>query len=661
MPLVQILPPLAAVAGLCAGLTVFAGLPAGAAPLAAFALAALLLTAGGLAGVLAPAAWLLLAAGLALGAAAVLRWYRSGLQPSRSLGGWVFWLGAAVLAVRFALLQPQLVNYDEYSFWGTATRLTCLNGKLYTECAIGTPWQITQTPAVPLLGYFVQLCGPYADWKLILTVDLLMLAGVAAVVEAAAPGGRKLQLPAALVGLLTPFALVLYSHTSLLVTPYLEAMGDTVVGVLFGGAAAFWWVLRARSPRLWWLMLPVVCLVGNVKDNTFVLGLAAAGFAAADWLLFGLRDEAHRLTLRRLAVRCGGALAVLAAPAVQYLVWGRYVAALVAQNAQSGGMGTTSQPLGTVLVQGVRLLLGLPAAPYYEERRALAQAYVQTLNDWFLHHEVSLLGSGAAVVGLIALLFVGAALLAPAVRQKLRVALAAGCSAACFGGYWLMLLLSYAFILKDSDPANPVSYNRYFQSYYIGWFLFALAVFLACAAAARRGEGRLPGRAAALALALLFSLRCFTSLEPQYTVFGVTRAQYAAQRQNLQTAEWAAAQLPEGDTVYLVYQGDDGYHWFEYSCRLLPHILVYGHGGGTYGLPQYQAGAYYLPCTEEEFTAAVTASGADWLLVAQADEVFCQSYVALFDDRLAAAAGSPALYRVTDGGFALAAGMEGEG
>ena len=160
MPLVQILPPLAAVAGLCAGLTVFAGLPAGAAPLAAFALAALLLTAGGLVGVLVPAAWLLLAAGLALGAAAVLRWYRGGLQFSRSLGGWVFWLGAAVLAVRFALLQPQLVNYDEYSFWGTATRLTCLNGKLYTECAIGTPWQITQTPAVPQLGNIVQLCGP---------------------------------------------------------------------------------------------------------------------------------------------------------------------------------------------------------------------------------------------------------------------------------------------------------------------------------------------------------------------------------------------------------------------------------------------------------------------------------------------------------------------
>lgn len=680
MALLQLLPPLAALAGGCAALSGLAGLPAGLAPLACLAVIALVLAAAGMGGALAPAAWLLLVAGLlAGGAAALVRLAgcrpglcarlpaplaravrRRGLAPAAdgrpgfSLAAAAFWGGALVLAVRFAAVQPQLVNYDEYSFWGTAARLTSLNGRLYTECTIGTPWQITQTPSVPLLSYFAQLCGPYADWKLIWAVDLLLLAGAAAVAECAR--GWRLQLPAALAALLAPFVLVLTSHTSVLTTPYLEAMGDTAVGVLFGGAVAFWWALRRQSPRLWWLMLPVACLVGSVKDNTFVLGLAAAGIAAADLLLFGLRDDAPRLTGKRLAARCGGALALLAAPAVQYLAWGRYTAALVAQNAQTGGMGSTSQPLAIVLVEGVKLFLGLPAADYYTARRETAFAYADTLADWFLHHDLSLLGSGAAVVGVIGLLFLGAVLLAPTVRGKLRAALTALCSAACFGGYWLMLLLSYAFILKDSTPENPVSYNRYFQSYYVGWFLLALAVFLAAASAAQRPARSALGRAGALAVSAVFCGLCFTSLEPQYTVFGVTPAQYAPQRQTIATAEWAAAQIPKGERVYLICQGDDGYHWFEYSCRLLPHILVYGDGGGTYGLPEYTAGSYYLPRTAAQLHAAVQDSGAAWLLVARSDELFERSYAELFSDGLAAAAdGAAALYRVADGGFVLAA------
>lgn len=650
--------PLAALAGGCLFLQ-WLGLPGGAAPLAALAAAVLVLFGAGILGVLPLAAALLYVLGLGLGAWTLYRRRKAAAPAGCGAAGAVFWCGALALLVLLARVQPCMTQFDEYSFWGTAARLTCLNGRLYTECEIGTPWQITQMPAVPLLGYFVQRCGAYADWKLIWAVDLLLLAGAAAVAECAAAGGWRLQIPAALAALLTPFVLVLRSHTSVLATPYLEAMGDTVAGVLFGGAAAFWWAVRARCPRLWWLMLPVACLAGNIKDNTFVLGLAVAGLAAADWLLLGLKDEAGRLTARSLAGRCGGALALVAAPAAQYLAWNRYVAALVAQNAAEGGMGATSQPLGAVLMQGIRLLLGLPAAAYYEARRETAFAYAHTLWDWFFHHKISLLGSGAAITAVILLLFAGAVALAPTLRGKLRAALAALASTVCFGGYWLMLLLSYAFILKDSSPAYPVSYERYYQSYYLGWFLLALAVFAASAAGVRRPFGRAAGHAGALALAAVFCGQCFVNLEPQYTVFGVTQAQYAQQRQAIAIADWAVRQTQPDETIYLIYQGDDGYHWFEYSCRLLPRILVYGDGGVSYGLAEYGTGRLYRALTAEEFLAETCASGAAWLLVAQSDEIFAASYAALFGDGLAApSGGAAALYRVGSTGFALAAVWE---
>lgn len=658
MNVLVMLLPLAALAGGCLFLQSL-GLPGGAAPLAVLASVLLVLFGAGVFGALPPAAALLYTLGLGLGVWTLWR-HRKAVFPAKwGAAGAVFWCGALVLLVTLARVQPCATQFDEYSFWGTAARLTSLNGRLYTECEIGTPWQITQMPVIPLLSYFVQLCGAYADWKLIWAVDLLVLAGAAAVTECAAPGGWRLQIPAALVSLLTPFVLVLSSHTSVPVMPYLEAMGDAVVGILFGGAVAFWWAVRARCPRLWWLMLPVACLVGGVKDNTFVLGLAGAGIAGADWLLPGLQDEKGRCTVRRFAGRCGGALALVAAPAAQYLVWNRYVAALVAQNAAAGGMGATSQPLSTVLVQGIRLFLGLPAAEYYEARRGMAFAYAHTLWDWFFHQKISLLGSGAAVTAVILLLFAGAVALAPTLRGKLRAALAALASTACFGGYWLMLLLSYAFILKDSSPTYPASYNRYYQSYYLGWFLLALAVFLAAAAGARKPSGRAAGRAGALVLAAVFCGQCLVNLEPQYTVFGTTTAQYAEQRQTIAIADWAVQQTQPDETLYLIHQGDDGYHWFEYSCRLLPRILVYGDGGVTYGLMEYGTGGLYRALTAEEFLAAIRASGASWLLVAKSDEIFTASYAGLFSDGLAAPSrGEAALYRVGDAGFALTAVFE---
>lgn len=641
---------LLALAGGCAFLRKKYQLAAGVCPLAVLSVALCLLGFAGMAGLLNPVLWLLQLLGWGL-----LAWY--GVQLARqggaalawrgeSLGRLLFWGGAVFLLLRLAWLRPELLNFDEYSFWGTACKLMTLSGKLYTECETSLPWQMTECPIIPLASYLVQHRGVFLPWRAIWAVDVLLLAGLAAAVEAA-KGTVRRAFPFGIIFLLLPCVMTIYDRTIGLNTLWLEVLGDLPAGVLFGAAAAFWWAMGHKRYRLWWLAVPVLCLAGHIKANTFVLGLAAAGFAALDLFLFD-PSGAKTAPAKRYALRAAKAAALLAAPLVQYLAWNRYVAALVQRKAVQGGMGATSEALLTVVVQGTRLFLGQPAAEYYTQRSEQAFAYAAALRELFFTQKVCAFGSGAAVVLVIALLFALAVLLADTGRLRLRTAVCGVASLGCFLAYWYMLLLSYAFVLKDSSPANPASYVRYIQSYYIGWMLLAMAVFAYCAA------GRMEKSRGAV-LPVLLAAACVGLtvfyVKPQHSVLGAGPGAYRAMRQQQTVAAAAAAKMEEGDRAFLVYQQDDGFYWFAYMNALLPAHLVYGTGGGSFGLAAYRDSPYYQEGSPEEFLALVHKTEATCLLVAYSDAVFMESYADLFEQPELLAAG-PVLYRVTENGFA---------
>lgn len=672
-----------------------AGVPASAAPLTAFSAILLALLCAGMAGALRAAGWALLAGGWVL-LGGMLRACRTNegresLREMRSPGSALFFGGGAALALRLAWLGAEFTSFDEYSFWGTAAKLTVLNGKLYTECKTGVPWQVTQYAALPLAGWWAQPLGAFAAWAAIWGVDLVLLAGLAAVLAPAEKAGARVWGPLGLAALLAPTLFSLTSHTSQLSTAWLEVLGDVPAGVLFGAAAACWLVLREKGPAARWLILPVLCLAANIKQNTFVLGLAAAGLAALDGLLLPARKTKGAAPAKKaaLAARIGFAAAAPGAVAVQYAAWGAYTAALVRKNQAAGGYGDTSEPLGAVLQNGLRMLLGGTGTAYYEQRRAGLFAYAQTMRAWFWSKPVSLLGSGAAVCTAVAVLFAASALLARTRRERLRAGLWALGSSACFAGYWVLLLLSYAFVLKDSTPENPVSYSRYFLPFYLGWFLLALAFFGRAASLAltgaeaaesaavpaaaqnvqerpRSARGRETAaaaawaRAAALLLAAAFALLAARGTEPQFTVLGASRGTYDSVRAELDIAQRAAQAAP-GKTFFLVAQGDEGYDWFLYSEALLPDLLAYGTGGGTYGLPgKTNAGRYDQAYTPEAFRQLVADSGADYLLIARTDALFAESYGTLFTDGLALAENGPALYTAAADGYAPYAALSGE-
>lgn len=649
---------LAALFGMSAVLARRAGVGSAAAPLAALALAELVLLASGLLGVLRPAGLALAVLGLLGGGLEAALAKKKGAacpfaaalaNPAAKL----FWAAALALAVGLWLLRPEFLNFDEYSFWGTAAKLTCENDALYTVCDTGLPWQMTELAALPLASYFFQLFGAFAPWRAIFAADLLMLAAVAA--AAGCAKRARLACPLFLAGLSLPTLVTVAGHTALLNTAWLEFLGDLPAGMLFGGAAAFWLAVRDEGPAARWLTLPVLMLAANVKSNTFVLGLAATGLVALDAVLFA---PGGKRGAKGLAARLGFGAACLAAPTAQYLLWNNYIAGLVRQNAAAGGMGdTASASLPAVVVNGVKLLLGLPAESYFEARSDFFWQYGSAMTDAFWHRKVSVFGTGAAVAALTLAVFLAAVLLAADKRARLRAALFAAGSGVCFAGYWLMLWLSYAFLLKDSTPESLASYPRYLASYYTGWLLLALAVLAVSCASAKRPVF---GRAAALAAGAVFAAALAMGTEPQFTLLGVGGGEYVAVRREVTVAKAAKETIEPGRKVFLIRQGDEGFSWFLFNQQLCP-ALVYGEGGATYGEPALVEGmAYGAPYTKEEFAALLEKEQVDLLLVSRVDDIFEESYADLFTDGLAAAKAGPALYEKGEAGWTPAASLAGE-
>ena len=654
---------LLALFGLSAILVRRTGVGPAAAPLAALSLAALVLLAGGLLNALPLAGLVLLLGGIwGMTAEGVLARRAGRPDPARAAldhpAAKVFWALAVVLAVYFARLQPDFLNFDEYSFWGTAAKLMADNDQLYTLCDAGLPWQMTELAGLPLVSCFFQYFGDFAPWRAIYAADFVMLAACAAVAGCAKKA--RTALPLLLAALLVPTLLSVAGHTALLSTAWLEFLGDMPAGMLFGGAVAFWLGVRRAPLPARLLTLPVVLLAANIKSNTLVLSLAAAGLIALDCLFFPADDAPRRA--KAAASRLGFSLACLAAPLVQYLCWSAHITPLVLKNAQSGGMGDTAgASLPEVAVNGVRMLLGLPVTAYFEARRTLFQSYGAAMQSAFFTRNVSMLGTGVAVAVLALVLFALAILLGANARARVNALVLGLGSVLCFGGYTLMLWLSYAFLLKDSTPDNMASYARYFGSYYSGWLLIALAVLaLACDTAPKA----VFGRAAALVTGAAFALVFAVQTEPQFTILGVSEGEYAAVRAERAVANAAAQQISSGERVFLIRQGDEGFYWFLYNQTLRPLDLVYGEGGATYGDPALtDAGddPYFAPYTAEEFASMVDEEDITWLLVARVDETFTASYGDLFTDDLAAAQQGPALYRVTAEGYAPAGALTGEG
>lgn len=683
MELLCVLAAVAALFLLCAALTLKARVPAGIAPLTALSAIAAVLTLAGMAGVLYPATWAVYALCVAGGVWAF--WPRKGQTPDwKALftpGGVVFWGMTLAFAVYFFIRQPLATGFDELNLWATAVKVTKVDNSLYSTATLGTPWAVTQNPGLPLVSYFFQFFGSYADWKIYLAYDALYFACFAAVLSALPWKKWRVAVPLAAVLWCTPFFFTIYNHTIYLADTYLTSYGDVPAGLVFGGAVAAWLALRQMDgPK--WAVLPILALAANLKANDFVLSLAAAGLIAVDAWFFC--DAPFKQGIAR---RTGFAAACFAAPMAVYYLWNvRYVGWLVARNSSSGGVGETTASLGEVVVNGIKILLGQPVEGFFAERQP---QFLQAMADmgaqfWTDAGKLSMIGQGRNVVLLILAIFAVAFVVAAGRRLRARIAALAGLSTLCFAGYNLMLALSYGFIFKPFQAESLTDYNRYIYSYYIGWFLIALACLTV--ALLPQTEQRflkekdgptvlfhqyaprwgLAGQGAVLLLAAAMLLRQGQLVLPQLSVLGFADSEFSDRRSIRAEAELVCSYLEPDDRVFFVSQGDNGERWFSAVFDFYPILVDYSGivsemigGGGELGLPELQPqeegpkNFYYHGFTAEELDAVVRGNGCTVLYLQTIDDIFVESYQDLFTDGLAAALdGETLLYRVTDEGFA---------
>ena len=466
----------------------------------------------------------------------------------------------------------------------------------------------------------------------------------------------------------------------------MTSYGDVPAGLVFGGAVAVWLTLRRENaPR--WAVLPVLALAANLKANTFVLALVAAGLVAVDEWLFA--DGRFTEGLLR---RTGFSIACFAAPMAVYYLWNvRYVGRLVAASAGESGVGETSAPLSAVVVNGIKILLGQPVEGFYAEREPQFRQAMADMGHqfWTSDGKLSMIGQGRNVVALIAVVFLVAVIAAASRQLKLRIALMGVLSGVCFLGYNLMLALSYGFIFKDFQATQLTDYNRYIYSYYLGWFIIALACLsvallpqiTVCAevdgpTAVYTTHRKLPRPVAelfVLVLAVGMLVRQNQLVLPQLSVLGFADSEFTDRRAARAEAEQVCSYLSPDDRVFYVGQGDNGEGWFSAVFDFYPILVDYSGivttdpdtgetkmigGGGELGLPELQPAegvknTYYHAFTAEELDSIVRGNGCTVLYIQTLDDIFVESYADLFTDGLAAArSGETLLYRVTDAGFA---------
>lgn len=208
----------------CAFLTLKCNLHAALAPLSALGIAVAWLTAAGMANLLLPGTVLLWAvfAGSGVWALVPHKGQRPAYRRLVTPGAVLFWGMALAFAVYFFIRQPLATKYDELSLWATAVKVTKADNRLYALATLGTPWPQTQNPGLPLLSYFFQFLGHYADWKIYVAYDVLAAAVFAAVLGGLNFRQYRIAVPLAAICWFAPWFLTVYNHTIYLDTTYMK-------------------------------------------------------------------------------------------------------------------------------------------------------------------------------------------------------------------------------------------------------------------------------------------------------------------------------------------------------------------------------------------------------------------------------------------------------
>ncbi len=662
---------LAAVLLLCVFCVRCLKLPAGLAPLTVLCASILYFVVFGSIGFLRFGGYLYFALALAAGVYIAATRKKGEWKSLFTPGFILFCLLAFVCLCVFSVRRPIIYEWDEYSFWGTAARLTKDYNRLHPEASFGWPWPATQKAGLPVLSYLFNFFGDFADWRLYFAYDTLLFAVAAAII-----GGLSIQkwvvaVPVALGALVLPFFHV-YTRMIYFTPPYVSSYADMPMGFLMGGAlAAYYMLSRYQNGRHLWSVALMLACVTMCKDTGLPLAFVAAGIMTIDLLFCHKTAEFTMGTIRakapsngqsaplhmgnlaqptrpllRGAAAKGAAIALLfGGSAVFFKLWSVYLTSLGVAQGAVGGESNLS-PVALVY-NGLLLLFGInntEITALYAEKFALVR---DNMLANFFTAKVTMFGAGFVV---FLLLFALLALIVLFTRKPLlrRRAVLYGVFATLgFCAYYAFLGFTYVFVFKGEAGVQLQDYNRYVNSYYIAMLAGAFALLAIAAADGSRARDLLTAVVIALGAGMLLLFARY--LPKQLCVVDYPDVVYSESRILRAEVQSAKAEMSAPPArVFFVSQKDIGRNWFMHSYEFLPYILDYSWGGGALGDPavltENEAVSYKVSIGQ--LAAYLVDSGCEYLYLADSDSQFWRSYGPLFAQPHTNGSEAPALYKI---------------
>ncbi len=566
---------LLALCGLCLFLAEFLNLRPALLPLPVLAGSVIWLYLWGLCGLLLPGAWIWLGMGIAgfvmaaKRAGGIFKALKRFAEP-----GFLLFLGGAVgFWILFLAAKPQFILWDEFTFWGSACQLTKLNHMLH-PAAPGNLAARAGMPGLALAAYLFQFSSSgFAEWKCFAAYDILYLAALVTLTGAVQTVSCQHRWPRVVLlmggAVLLPFFFTAPAAGTIS-TVYLNVMGDTALGLLFGGALCLWFAAGRTLPGIIGFGV-VLGLLSMVKEVGLAYAVIAIALAAVDlWL------AAPKPGLKSLGRAFGSAVGLAVLPAGLFLSWNKYVAFASGIDKNTVGSAVTGNSIsyGGMLVDGVLQLLGRGSEKYAEKFAAVKGLMVQA----FTGTTVCLLGSGAAAVCVIAAVLLAAFVCAEKGSARRRVGFFALFSVVGYAAFVVFHLFLYVYNFTEREALILKDYDRYIGPFYMGWLLAALCLLAQTGTSgAHQRLARLGSLGAVGGIAVFFLMRGV----PAAGFWNYPHQNYSIRQEVVQRAKKLNSALDWDDTVFLISQGDDATRWYYYGYELNAKMGT-GFGGLRY-------------------------------------------------------------------------------
>lgn len=560
----------------------------------------------------------------------------------------------ASLCIVFAfLLESQnamFIRWDEFSFWGSAAKVTVLTDRLYTYGAFSLTNRLAYPCALPVLCYaFEFLGGEFCEWAAYAAYNTLIFAAVAAVSGAALAkrGGKKGF--AESVAVITAFVCVIAvfvfeSQNSVFANIYAfrSVMSEMPLGALFGGTLCIYFSKEEKDIKCFIPLILALSALSLIKDVGYVLAFIAIFIIAADMFFCGVKRVKPLKCFNRF---CGFGAAVtvsvimLFAATAAFFSWNLHVAAVTGQS-RTEADGSAQLSMVGVLVNGFKELIGI----------GRTERYAQTFKNmiWaFFKTPVSLCFSGAVITAAVIVILLAAYFSANEKYCK-RAAVCLAVTGLCgLCGMMLFQLFAYVYVFDDQSGTALIEYGRYMSAYYLGFFMAAVGVF---ARAVSNGEKRRCGAFAA-GIAVL-ALCALPFMRPENTVINMS-ATVSENRVLLNRRAEGLKTLTETDRVYVISQGDNGEKFFNYAFLAMPayvqepicSLMVAPDDEQAALLPGAQG------VSTKEFCEYLIKNNCGYVLLDDIDDYMFNDFAELFDDKLSSFFNNDVrLYRVAKNG-----------